>query len=98
MLSKQKILKMLSEEKPNGLNALSRGVELKKKEYIWSHIGGRYIITNYYEAYYYKKYLDILEKGNDATRGGRDGDYVIFRNNKKNRETIEFIKNVINLL
>lgn len=39
--------------------------------------------------------LEVKEKGNDAPRGGVTGDYIIFKNNKANKETIEFIKVVL---
>ena len=54
----------------------------------------------YYDGYYLRKilYKKNCTLGNDAPRGGRAGEYIIVRNNKANREAIEFAKKYLELL
>lgn len=105
--SKYKIIKTINEMTPYQQAELKSAVNQNLKRVFgkklrvseWYYKGGYNNIT-YYDGYYFLKILD--EKNyifdNDAPRGGRAGDYVIVRENKGNKEAIEFVKKYLQLL
>lgn len=103
--SKLKVLERLSGLTQQELQILDQAVEgevidLGKKY--------RYTSSNYYCSTYIaveklsgavlERFLDIKEQGNDAPRGGRDGNYIIFKNTKKNKEIVKLIKELMKLI
>lgn len=42
-----------------------------------------------------RKFIDINKEGNDAPKGGQQGNYIIIKNSKKNKEILDFIKSIL---
>ena len=105
--SKYKITEIINKMTPNDQFALRQAVNSDLEDIInvklgiseWYYRGGYNNIT-YYDGYYLREILDKKNctLGNDAPRGGRAGEYIIVRNNKANREAIEFAKKYLELL
>ena len=105
--TKYKITEIINKMTLNDQFALRQAVNSDLEDIInvklgiseWYYRGG-YNNIIYCSGYYLREILD--EKnctlGNDAPRGGRAGDYIIVRNNKANKEAIEFAKKYLELL
>lgn len=105
--TKYKITEIINKMTPCDQSALKEAVNSDLETIInvklsiseWYYKGGYNNIT-YYDGYYLREILDKKNctLGNDAPRGGRAGEYIIVRNNKANREAIEFAKKYLELL
>lgn len=63
-------------------------------EYKGNKRNGYYFELNY-SLMVLRKFIDIKEEGNDAPRGGQQGNYLIIKDSKKNKEILEFIKSIL---
>ncbi|MDF1618779.1 hypothetical protein [Petrocella sp. FN5] len=73
--------------------------DLSKKFYYTSSTYWRGYTTVYIQSgKVLEKFMVKKEKGNDAPRGGKDGDYIIFKNTKQNREILYILKIGIELV
>lgn len=104
------IMKKLS-EKYNGYYGLNTSRRIRTTiytiDYVLNNLGEKTYIGEYqgygrhchfeinYSLMILKQFINIKEKGNDAPRGGQQGDYVIFKKNNKNKEMLEFIKSIL---
>lgn len=105
--SKYKITEIINKMTPHDQSALKEAVNSNLERILnvklsiadWYYKGG-YSGVTYYKGYYLREILDKnnYTSGNDAPRGGRAGEYIIVRNNKANREAIEFAKKYLELL
>lgn len=95
---KKELMKNMVDMKINHLKNINEnlklGTKIRTSEVTNVYAGGsRFSTTNSeWRNYGSPDFFEIQEKGNDAKRGGKAGDYIILKNNKHNQKCLEFIK------
>lgn len=67
-----------------------------QKHYISFYKGGKWSHREKVTGYYLRMLLDCKVE-NDAPKGGQDGDYIIVKNIKANKEAIEFARKFLEI-
>ncbi len=103
IIKKQEVLFKLSRLSIRDLKLLERQfsgeTDLKEKFYFVSHDYWKgYIPSCIQVGAVLEEFLEKKETGNDAVRGGREGNYILFKNTKSNKEVLEIMKTNIVLL
>lgn len=95
---KKDIMKKMVEMKINHLKNIKENLKLGAKirtsdvTNVYA-AGTRFNTTSSeWQRYGSPDFFEIKERGNDAKRGGKAGDYIILKDTKHNQKCLEFIK------